>query len=71
MSNLTTFEPLLFDNQEWLTTNEAAEFLRISVGSLRNMTSCGEIPYHKLGTRNRYLKSDLNDLLLKNKKERF
>lgn len=51
---------------EWLTTKEAAEFLKIPVGSLRNLTSNGKVPYYKLtGTRlNRYLRSELQGLLL-------
>lgn len=51
---------------EWLTTNEAADYLRISPGSLRNMSSSGTIPFAKLGRRNRYLKSDLDRILLSN-----
>jgi excisionase family DNA binding protein len=55
---------------EWLTTNEAATYLKIPVGSLRNMTSNGHIPYYKLpGTRlNRYRLDDLQGLLLSQKR---
>ena len=49
---------------EVLTSEEAASYLRVSVGSLRNMTSNGHVPYCKLGGRNRYLKKDLQQLLL-------
>jgi excisionase family DNA binding protein len=52
----------LFENQEWLSTVEAAAYLRLSVGSLRNMTSNGQIPYYKLGGRNRYRLVDLREL---------
>lgn len=52
------------DNQEWLTTPEAAEYLRVSVGQLRNMTSNGYVPYYKLGRSNRYLKEELKQMLL-------
>jgi len=63
----------LFDNQicqsqEWLTTEEAAAYLRISVGALRNMTCNGQVPYHKLFGRNRYKIEDLQSLHLKKEK---
>ncbi len=50
--------------QEWLTTEAAAAYLSLSVGSLRNITSNGFVPYYKLGRRNRYRLIDLRDLLL-------
>ena len=53
---------------EILTIKEAAEYLRVSVGTLRNMTSDGLVPYTKLGNRNRYFLEDLRSLLLSNKK---
>lgn len=56
---------------EWLTTEEAAKYLRISPASLRNMTSNGKVPYHKLERRNRYRLEDLRNLLLKNPKGGF
>lgn len=52
----------------WFSTEEAADFLRIPVGTLRNMTSNGLVPYYKLGRLNRYLEFDLNRLLLSNKR---
>lgn len=55
-------------NQEWLSVSEAAEYLRISEGSLRNLTSNGKIPFYKLGRRVRYLKAELKALLLSNRK---
>jgi excisionase family DNA binding protein len=54
--------------EEWLTAEEAAAYLNVSVGSLRNLTSDGKVPYYKLGNRNRYLLQDLRDLLLTNKR---
>jgi excisionase family DNA binding protein len=53
---------------EWMNSDEAAEYLRLSVATLRNMTSAGEIPYTKLGRRNRYRKDQLRALLLENKR---
>ncbi|MCB0413375.1 MAG: helix-turn-helix domain-containing protein [Bdellovibrionales bacterium] len=54
--------------QEWFTTEEAAEYLRISPASLRNMTSNGLMPYYKIGKRNRYLKEELKKLLMTQKR---
>ena len=56
------------EEAEWLTSKEAADYLRISEGTLRNMASNGRIPYAKLGRSNRYSRSQLNQLLLSNKR---
>lgn len=42
-----------FENMddEWLTTQEAADFLKISSSRLLNLCSLGEIPYSKLKRR--------------------
>lgn len=58
----------LTSEEEWLTTEEAAAYLRLSVGSLRNMTSNGHVPYYKLQGRNRYRLSELRNLLLSQKR---
>lgn len=50
--------------EAWLTTQQAADYLGISVGSLRNRVACGEIPRRKLGRLNRYLRSELDALLV-------
>lgn len=59
-----------FDNQndEWLTSREAAAYLKISEACLRNLCSNGQIPYYKLERRNRYRLKDLEDLLLQTKR---
>lgn len=54
--------------QEWFNTKEAADYLRISIGTLRNWTSAGKIPYCKIGRSNRYKVSELRDLLNCNKR---
>lgn len=59
------------DSGEWLTTDEAAEYLRISPASLRNLSSSGRVPYYKWQRRNRYKKNDLRDLLLANRRGRI
>ncbi len=53
--------------EEWMTTGEAAAYLRISPAALRTMTCNGKIIFYKLLRRNRYKKSDLDKLLLSNK----
>ncbi len=53
---------------EWLTTDQAARYLGLSPASLRNMTSNGQIPYYKLGKRNRYRLPELRELLLLTRK---
>lgn len=57
-----------FKEQEWLNSDEAAEYLRVSVGQLRNMTSNGKLPFYKLGKSNRYLKAELREMLLENRR---
>lgn len=47
----------------WLTTKEAAEYLRISPRSLLNLTSNGKVRYYKFGSRNRFLLKDLHKTL--------
>lgn len=64
-------EGKFFENgieQEWLTTSEAARYLRISTKYLLNLTSNGKIQYFKFGRRNRFLLSSLRSLLLANAK---
>ena len=53
---------------EVLTTEEAADYLRVSVGMLRVMVCEGLIPYTKLGNRNRYFLHELRELLLSNRR---
>lgn len=57
----------IFENKkinQWLTTREAAEYLRISAKHLFNLTSNGRVRYYKLGRSNRFLLRDLTELLL-------
>ena len=57
--------------EEWLTTKQAAEFLKISESSLRNQTSRGKILCDKLFRSNRYLKSELVQLLRSSRRGEF
>jgi hypothetical protein len=61
-------EKVSVQNIEWLNTKEAAAFLKISTKSLLNACSNGQVPYHKFGRRNMYLKSELHELLLASRK---
>lgn len=54
--------------EEWMTSAEAADYLRMPIGTLRNQTSIGVIPYTKLGRSNRYHRDDLRNLLLSQKR---
>lgn len=53
---------------EWMTTEQVAQYLILSVASVRNMASNGQLPYRKLGRRNRYLRSEIQNLLLRNER---
>ncbi len=56
------------DDNDWLTSEEAAAFLRISPATLRNLTSNGKVPFYKFGRSNRYRKSELRNMLLSTRK---
>ena len=53
-----------YADDRFLTARETAEFLSVPYQSVLNMSSMGKLPYYKLGKRNRYLVSDLKQLLL-------
>jgi excisionase family DNA binding protein len=48
---------------KWLTTKEAARYLKITEGTLRNLVSSGQVKYHKRGRHNRYRIEDLDVLV--------
>ncbi len=50
--------------REWLASAEAAQYLGISTAQLMNLTSSGRIPYYKFGRSNRYLLSELREVLM-------
>lgn len=56
------------ENAEWLTSKEAAKYLCLPIGSLRNLTSSGKIPYYKFGRLVRYRLVELREILLMNKR---
>jgi excisionase family DNA binding protein len=54
----------IFENLTWLTSNEAAEYLRLpSVGALRVLVFQRRVPFHKLGRNLRFKKGELDHLL--------
>jgi len=54
--------------KEWLTTEEAAEYLGISTATLHNLCSNGKVPYYKWQRCNRYLTHELRNILLAQKR---
>lgn len=55
---------LIFENLTWLTSDEAAVYLRLrSVGALRVLVCRGQIPFRKLGRRLRFKKVELDRFL--------
>ena len=55
---------LKIEYKKFLTSEEAASFLRISTSRLMNLTSSGKIPYYKFERSNRYLLSELESYLM-------
>jgi len=53
----------LFDKLKWLTSKEAAFLLRTSVGQVRNLVWKGRLKSFHFGTRLRFLRSDVENLL--------
>lgn len=51
------------DKAKWLTTSEAAQYLRVSISSIKAMIYRGQLRAHKLGNRNRFLKDELDRLI--------
>ena len=47
----------------WLTTSEAARYLRVSISSIKTMIYRGQVRVHKLGRRNRFLREELDRLI--------
>ncbi len=79
MSNLVTFKQRMLNESlkdgslttqpiEWLTTDEVSAIYKLPIQSVRNMTSNGSLPVYKLGNRNRYKRSEIDAILLQNKR---
>jgi excisionase family DNA binding protein len=66
ISNETTEKKipvLIFDNLKWMTSKEAAFYLRVSVGQIRNMVYRSQIRCYRVNNRLRFLRSDLDRVL--------
>ena len=50
-------------DESFLTSAEAAQFLKLSQKGLRGMASKGKIPYYKLGREYRYKRSELLNIM--------
>jgi excisionase family DNA binding protein len=48
---------------KWLTTSEAARYLRVSISSIKTMIYRGQVRVYKLGRRNRFLMNELERLI--------
>ncbi len=57
-------EHALLEKPRWFTTSEAAQYLRVSVNSIKTMVYRGKIQVYKLGRRNRFLRDDLERLIV-------
>lgn len=58
-----TSSTVIFDKLKWLTSKEAAFYLRVSVGQLRNMVWRNQIKSYRIRNRLRFLRGDLDFLL--------
>ncbi|MCM0606572.1 MAG: helix-turn-helix domain-containing protein [Xanthomonadaceae bacterium] len=54
-------KPQFFDN--WMTSEEAAHYLRKSIGALRILAWRHQVPFRKFGRRLYFKKSELDALL--------
>lgn len=52
----------LVESDGWLTADEAAYCLRMSVNALRIATCRGRVPHYKVGRRVRYKRTDIHEL---------
>ena len=53
---------------EIMTTEQVALYLQLSLSTVHNKTSAGELPFHKITGSTRYLKSEIDELFKKKKK---
>lgn len=51
------------NGKTWMTAQECADYLRTTVKAIYSLVQRGTIPYHKLGTRLRFCREDLDRLL--------
>ena len=61
--NFTPKEPT-----EWITRQEAADLIGVSLVTIHNWTKEGVINAHKIGTRIRFKRADIENILLNSNK---
>ena len=59
----TLSSAVIFDKLKWMTSQEAALYLRVSVGHIRNMVCKGKLRAYRLKSRLRFLRSELDNLM--------
>ena len=57
------FSGALFDKLKWMNAKEAALYLRVSVGQIRNLVWRGQLKSYKIKNRLRFLRMDLDRLM--------
>lgn len=65
----TSGRSLTTEKLEWMTHREASEYLRVSTGTLYNYVYQNKLKVHKFGSKNLYLRKELNEFLLLETKE--
>ena len=64
LNRITSEEKAFFENTKWLTSEEAASYLRLpSVGMIRYLVAEKKITFYKLGRSLRFKCCDLDALL--------
>ena len=54
---------VFFDKLKWMNAKEAALYLRLSVGQVRNLVWRGQLKSYKVSNRLRFLRMDLDRLM--------
>ncbi len=44
---------------EWLTTGQAAQYLGVSIATIRRWAKAGQIPHYRIGTTRRFKTQEL------------
>ena len=64
LNHITSSKNPFFEKSQWLTAEEAAEYLRLpSVGMIRYLVCERRIPFYKLGRSLRFKASDLDSVI--------
>jgi excisionase family DNA binding protein len=53
---------------EWLTKDEAAKYLGVTLGWIREAMERGRIPYYKFGHYVRFRREDLDEYIAENRR---